>query len=123
MTAVKLDFSEKFQVKDLGGLQYFLGRKVIQDHKNGSVWIGQESYTENILRKIGIEDAKTVKRIFRYLKGTQKNGFLYYRSDFNCVGFTDAYWGGDLDDRKSTCGWCFKLFEHLLVGRARSRHV
>ena len=60
MTAVKLALSEKFQVKDLGELQYFLGVKDIQDHKN-SVWIGQESYTENILRKFGMEDAKTVR--------------------------------------------------------------
>ena len=61
LTAVKLAHSEKFQVKDLGELQYFLGVKVIQDHKNGSVWIGQESHTQNILRKFGMEGARTVR--------------------------------------------------------------
>ena len=35
--------------------------KVRQDHKNGSVWIEQESYTENILRKFGMKNAKTVR--------------------------------------------------------------
>ena len=43
------------------GLHYFLDVKVIQDRKNESVWIGQESYTENILRQFGIEDAKTIQ--------------------------------------------------------------
>lgn len=39
-----------------------------------------------------------VKRIFRYLKGTQKYGLLYSKSDSkNCVGFSDAVWGGDLN--------------------------
>ena len=45
-----------------------------------------------------------VKRIFRYLKGTQKYGLLFKTStNKDCVGFSDADWGGDLDDRKSTC--------------------
>ena len=61
LAAIKPALSEKFQVKDLGELQYFLGIKVIQDHKNRSVWIGQESYTKNILRKFGMKDAKTVR--------------------------------------------------------------
>ena len=51
-----------------------------------------------------------VKRIFRYLKGTQQYGFLYNKSDSsNCVGFSDADWGGDLDDRKSTSGYVFQV--------------
>ena len=46
-----------------------------------------------------------VKHIFRYLKGTQQYGLLYSKSDSNhCIGFSDADWGGDLDDRKSTSG-------------------
>ena len=50
-----------------------------------------------------------VKRIFRYLRGTQKYGLLYSRNNTECVGFSDADWGGDLDDRKSTSGYMFKL--------------
>ena len=48
-------------MKDMGELSYFLGIKVKQDHKSGSVWIGQESYTENVLRRFGMEDAKTIR--------------------------------------------------------------
>ena len=43
------------QVKDVGELNYFLGVKVLQDHSAGSVWIGKQSYRENILRKLGME--------------------------------------------------------------------
>ena len=61
LNAVKQALSQQFQVKDMGELHYFLGVKVAQDHKAGSVWIGQQSYTENILKKFGMEDAKSIR--------------------------------------------------------------
>ena len=186
LTAVKQALSRKFQVKDMGELHYFLGVKVVQDHRTGSVWIGQESYAETILRRFGMEDAKTVrtpvdastklvkggdddtcvdqplyqsavgsllylsiatrpdityavsnaakfcakptrqhwvavKRIFRYLKGTQKYGLLYNRSDSECVGFSDADWGGDLDDRRSTSGYVFQIGGTAISWRSKKQ--
>ena len=50
---VKKALSLRFDVKDLGELNYFLGVQVSQDHKNGKVWIGQSTFTESILRKYG----------------------------------------------------------------------
>ena len=51
-----------------------------------------------------------VKRILRYLNGTIDLGLTYGRGDnFNLVGFSDADWAGDLDDRKSTTGYLFLL--------------
>ena len=44
----------------------------------------------------------------RYLKGTQKFGILYSNgglSDF--IGYSDADWAGDVEDRKSTSGYSF----------------
>ena len=42
----------------------------------------------------------------RYLRGTADYGlaFTSYASG-DCVGYSDADWGGDLDDRKSTSGY------------------
>lgn len=51
-----------------------------------------------------------VKRILRYLKGTQNHGLLYTKNDHkNCVGYSDADWAGDVNDRKSTSGYLFKM--------------
>ena len=61
MNTVLQALSQKFQVKDMGELNYFLGVKVVQDHNAGSVWIGQQSYTESILRKFGMQDAKKIQ--------------------------------------------------------------
>ena len=62
-----------------------------------------------------------VKRILRYLKGTQKYGLLYKRNDSDCVGFSDADWGGDLDDRKSTSGYVFKVGGTAISWRSKKQ--
>ena len=172
MPDIKKALSDKFEMKDLGELHYFLGVKVIQDRKKGTIWIGQPVYTENILQKFGMENAKpistpvavntklmlktedseyfdketyqsavgsllylststrpditfaanniarfssnpttqhwtVVKRIFRYLKGTIHLGLLYERNGLKkLIGYSDADWGGDCNDHKSTLVIC-----------------
>ena len=162
-------------MKDLGELNYFLGVQVSQDHKNGKVWIGQSTFTESILRKYGMEDAKpvktpvdvnskllkatedselvdkglyqsavgsllylstrtrpdiafavhnvacfcsnpttqhwtAVKRIFRYLRGTTQLSLLYSKGKSDAlIGYSDADWGGDCNDYKSTSGYVFQI--------------
>ena len=172
---VKSALAKRFQVKDMGELHYFLGVSVKQNPKTGETWIGQPMYTQTILQKFGMENAKTVstpvdsstkllkatekcemtdpvlyqsavgsllylsswtrpdityavsnvsrfcknptkqhwtavKRILRYLKGTPNHGLLYTKNDpKNCVGYSDADWAGDVNDRKSTSGYLFKM--------------
>ena len=51
-----------------------------------------------------------VKRIMRYIKATLNYGLLYQKDwPENLVGYSDADWGGDLDDRKSTSGYLFMM--------------
>lgn len=51
-----------------------------------------------------------VKRVFRYIKGTQYLGLLY-RADTSLImhGFTDSDWAGCQDTRRSHSGNCFML--------------
>ena len=42
ITEVKRALSSRFNVKDMGELQYFLGVMIIQDLKGGTVWMGQQ---------------------------------------------------------------------------------
>ena len=56
----KRALGERFDVKDLGRLHHFLGMKIIQDDSSGDVWIGQPAYTERVLDKFGMKDAKSV---------------------------------------------------------------
>lgn len=52
-----------------------------------------------------------VKRILRYIKGTQDCGILFTGPNKNTkaeiYGYTDSDWSGDKDDRKSTGGYVF----------------
>ena len=50
-----------------------------------------------------------VKRILAYLKGTADYSLCYQGGDLRLIGYTDADWGGDLDERKSTSGYAFLL--------------
>ena len=51
-----------------------------------------------------------VKRILRYLKGTVDLALRYQQSkDGVLIGYSDADWGGDLDDRHSTTGNLFVM--------------
>jgi len=57
----------------------------------------------------------TVKRIFRYLKGTTNLGLLNKKSsDYKLVGFCDADYAGDWIESKSTSGNCQFLGENLI---------
>jgi hypothetical protein len=56
-----------------------------------------------------------VKRIFRYLKGTEEFGLWYPKGkDISLVPYTDANWAGCIDDRRSTSGATFYLGEFLV---------
>ena len=53
---------------------------------------------------------KAVKRIFRYLKGTINYELTYIKqNDIKLEGFADADWAGDIDSRRSTSGYIFKM--------------
>ena len=58
LNEVKSDLSRKFDIKDLGELNYFLGVKI--DQQDNSVWIGQPAYTKNLLEMFGMQDCKPV---------------------------------------------------------------
>ena len=50
-----------------------------------------------------------VKRILRYLKETINFGIECNPKSIDLVGYSDADWAGDLDTRRSTTGYLFKL--------------
>jgi hypothetical protein len=187
LAEVKHSLAKKFDIKDLGKLHHFLGMKIVQDESTGNVWVGQQVYTENLLRKFGMESAKpvatpvdsstklvkatandecidqqkyqsavgsllylamatrpditfavsnvakffshpttqhwtAVKRIMRYLRGTADYGLAFTPdASGDCVGYSDADWGGDLDDRKSTSGYLFLISGGAVSWRSKKQ--
>ncbi len=58
LARIKSDIADRFEAKDLGELHFFLGVKIIQDRERGIIWLGQPSYTDNILQQFGMENSK-----------------------------------------------------------------
>ena len=56
-----------------------------------------------------------LKRILRYIQGTIDRGLhLYPTSHMRLIAYTDADWGGCLDTRRSTSGYCCFLWDNLI---------
>lgn len=62
-----------------------------------------------------------VKRIMRYIKGTQQLGLLYERKASECIGYSDADWGGSIEDRKSTSGYTFQWSGATISWRSKKQ--
>ena len=72
------------------------------------------AHTANILSSFvenpGNKHWNTAKACLRYLKGTKSETLIYRKCDkLDLNGFSDSDWAGNLDSRKSTSGYCFKL--------------
>ncbi|GMI66032.1 hypothetical protein HRI_000272500 [Hibiscus trionum] len=67
-----------------------------------------------------------VKRILRYLHGTMEFG-LWFPSQVQHGAelqvFSDADWGGDIDDRKSISGYCVFNGAHLLTWSSKKQRA
>ena len=66
-----------------------------------------------------------VLRILRYLKGIIFHGLFYSaQSPLVLRAFSNADWGGDLTDRRSTTSYCFLLGSSLISWRSKKQtHV
>ena len=64
------------------------------------------------------------KRVLRYIKGTLQFGLNFERSDnFELIGYSDADWAGDVDTRKSTSGYIFKLGKATVAWASKKQSV
>ena len=92
----------------------------------GSLMYAMVCTRPNIAHAVGVlskfmskprkEHWTTVKWVFRYLCGTSDYGLCYQGRPgldrvLDICGFVDADWDGDLDQRISTSGYLFNLFE------------
>nr|GEZ02056.1 copia protein [Tanacetum cinerariifolium] len=129
---------DKFQMSLIRELIFFLGLQVKQ--KDNGIFISQDKYVAEILRKFGLTDGKSastpidtkkpllkdpdVKRIFRYLKGKLHLGLWYPKdSPFNLVAYSDSDYAGASLDRKSTTEGCQFLGYRLISWQCKKRTV
>lgn len=70
------------------------------------------------------EHLEAVYRILRYLKKTPGAGLLFEKNEMrNVEAFTDADWAGSVEDRRSTTGYCTKVWGNLVTWRSKKQSV
>ncbi|XP_059075448.1 secreted RxLR effector protein 161-like [Cryptomeria japonica] len=63
-----------------------------------------------------------VTKIFKYIQGTLDFGLWYPKhGDFTLIGYTDADWGGCIDDQRSTSGAAFFLGDRLVSWHSKKQ--
>ena len=61
MRSVKEELSSMFDIMDLVGQSYFLEMFIVQRQEEKKTWIGQPTYADKLLTKMGMNDSKLVK--------------------------------------------------------------
>nr|GEU48985.1 hypothetical protein [Tanacetum cinerariifolium] len=116
---------DKCQMSSMRELTFFLGLQVKQ--KQDGIFISQDKYVAEILRKFGLTDEKSAStpidtekpllkdpngedvdvHTYRYLKGKPYLGLWYPKhSPFNLVAYSDSDYAGASLDKKSITGGC-----------------
>jgi hypothetical protein len=98
----KLEMAEVPYRSAVGSLIYL----VTGTRPDIAVAVGEVS---KFLDNPGREHWMAVKRILRYLKQTEKIGIWCNPKSTELEGYSDADWAGDLDNRRSTTGYLFKI--------------
>ena len=58
---VKCQLGNLYHMKDLGPASSYLQIRITRDHKNRSIWIDQEAYIDNTLKRLKLQDANSTK--------------------------------------------------------------
>lgn len=64
------------------------------------------------------------KRVLRYLKGTISLKLSYRKTETDLlIGYSDADFGSDLEDRKSTSGYLFQIYGSTVSWTSRKQSI
>jgi transposase InsO family protein len=167
----------KLEITELGEPRKLLGMEVERDRVQGTIALGQQQYIENIIKRMGLEEAHSsptpldnneqlikdagrpdenhtkpeyataigmlmyaaictrpdisfavqtlsqfsvnptkahwtaLKRVYRYLSGTRSFKLTYggRDTDTELIGYTDADWASNQNDRKSISGYVYMI--------------
>ena len=83
------------------------------------------SYLSRYMQDPGISHWKAAKHVLRYLKGTRTLGIRYSRSTTGnrITGYADSDFAGDVDQRKSTSGFCFNFNGSAISWRGKKQTI
>ncbi|GJV72915.1 retrovirus-related pol polyprotein from transposon TNT 1-94, partial [Tanacetum coccineum] len=138
---------DKFQMSSMGELTFFLGLQVQQKKKG--IFISQDKYVHEILRKFNYSDVKSAstptdlekplvqdgdaadvdEHLYRSMIGSlmyltaSRPDIMFADSPLELVAYTDSDYAGATLDRKSTTGGCQFLGNRLISWQCKKQTV
>ncbi|GJZ36672.1 putative ribonuclease H-like domain-containing protein, partial [Tanacetum coccineum] len=138
---------KKFQISFMGELTFFLGLQVTQ--KYDGIFISQDKYVDEILKKFGFLTVKTAStpmetskpllkdaeaedvdvHLYRSMIGslmyltTSRPDIMFADSPFDLEAYTDSHYAGAGLDKKSTTGGCQFLRRRLISWQCKKQTI
>ena len=76
---LKLQLSERFRMKDLGQIGWYLGMQITRNRANRTIWINQSTYIKRAIELLDMSDCKPVKTPMDFSCQLKKG--VYRKSD------------------------------------------
>ncbi|KAB2617029.1 hypothetical protein D8674_012898 [Pyrus ussuriensis x Pyrus communis] len=122
---LKYYLSSEFEMKDLGGLKYFLEIEVARSRDG--IYLCQRKYVLDLLSETGMLTCKPAEtpivqnhHLAIYQDQIPTNKERYQRL---IKGYTDADWAGNITDRRSISGYFTFVARNLVTWRSKKQNV
>ncbi|KAK3005339.1 hypothetical protein RJ639_015952 [Escallonia herrerae] len=127
ITSLQEYLATEFEMKNLGGLKYFLGIEV--SHSTQGIFLSQRKYVLDLLAETGMLECKPVDTPI-----VQNHGLREHQAQIptnkerkhhhlDIDGYTDADWAGNATDRRSTSGYFTFVGGNLVTWRSKKQNV
>ncbi|KAB2634436.1 hypothetical protein D8674_038697 [Pyrus ussuriensis x Pyrus communis] len=113
--------SSDFEMKDLGGLKYFLGIEVARSCDDITYVV---SVVSQFMHSLSKDHMVAVMRILSYLKGAPGKGLIFRKHrHMEVKGYIDADWARNITDKRSTSGYFTFVAGNLVTWRSKKQNV
>jgi transposase InsO family protein len=120
---VKLKAASEDEVVDRERYQRLAGRLIYLSHTRPDIAFAV-SVISQFMHAPGPTHFEAIFRILRYLKGTPGKGLMFKnRGHIQVEAYTDADWAGNINDRRSTSGYCTFVGGNLVTWRSKKQNV
>ncbi|KAE8541144.1 hypothetical protein D1P53_002499 [Cryptococcus gattii VGV] len=111
----KQKLNSKFECSDSGPAGYFLATVTRPDLAHAA------SVLSRFFSKWNESHWLAAKHCLRYIRGTSDLSLVFdaHSSKRVALGYVDADWGGDLDTRRSTTGYVFKVYGGVVAWKSK----
>ncbi len=77
--ALKLQFAERFQMKDLDSIEWYLEMHIIHDRVERTLWINQSTYIKRVIELLSMSNCSSTKTLMHHRCQLKKN--VYQKSE------------------------------------------